>query len=229
VASKIKNIELLYSVFGENAKHILNKLDKEKINISQRSSNFVLKVSNLISNYVDFIHTGDFSSVNNKTINTIQQEYNEWFNYNKINYSNITNSNQGTILFDYRENDIGYYWVNLNTHYSVDMMFNMNNCGRVGVTQNLVLLREQKNTKENLMHVLIVISNDNFIVQIKGVENSKPNNFYEHIFDFLLKYEPINGFKGIFNPKNDFSLLDLKSEDVDELKKVKPHLFQKII
>jgi hypothetical protein len=229
MASKIKNIELLYSVFGDNTKHILDKLENENINISHRSSNFVLKIANLISNYVDFIYNGDYSFVNDKPIETIQLEYDEWFNFNKSQYSNMKNSNDGVLLFDYRVDNVGYYWTNLKTHYSVDMMFNMNNCGRVGIRQSLILLKEQKDTGENLMHASVVISDDDFIVQIKGVENSKPNNFYVHIFDFLLKYEPINGFKGIFNPKNDFSLLDLKSEDVDELKKVKPHLFQKII
>jgi hypothetical protein len=79
------------------------------------------------------------------------------------------------------------------------------------------------------MYVVIVIDKNNYIIQIKGVENTKPLNYYDYILDFFIKYEPIDGFKGVFNTTNDFSLLDLTLSDKEKLKLVKPHLFKLVI
>jgi hypothetical protein len=229
MASRIKNIELLNDLFGQDAKHIIDKIEKENINISGRSTNFMLNISNLILNYVDFIHNGDFSVIDYKSIDEIEKEYDNWFVTNKLNHSKVTDSNNGKILFDYRKNGVGYYWFDLQTHRSFEMMFKMNNCGRVGINRNLIVLKEDKLNNESFMYVVIVIDKNNYIIQIKGVENTKPLNYYDYILDFFIKYEPIDGFKGVFNTTNDFSLLDLTLSDKDKLKLVKPHLFKLVI
>lgn len=228
MASKIKNIELIQNLFGDETKFILDKFEKEKINISQRSSNFTLKMANLICNYVDFIYYGDFSVLNNKSIFEIENEYNDWYKLSKSKYSSLNYVENGLILYDYRKNGKGFYWIDLQTHYSSEMMFNMNNCGRVGATRTLIILVENKENGENLMHVLIVIDKDHNIIQIKGVENTKPINFYDYILDFFIKHNPIIGFKGVFNTSLDFSLLDFNDEDKHKIKLVKPHLFNLI-
>lgn len=222
MATKIKNIELLYNVFGDDARLIIDKLEKENIKITNRSGNFMLDISNLLFNYIDFIHGGNKTVIEDKTITEIKSEYEEWvcnFNYSK--YDKLINEN---IIFDYRVNGVGFYWVDLKSHFSCDMMFNMENCGRVGVNQNIIILKEQKENGENIMQVAISISKDHYIVQIKGKKNIKPTKYYDYIFDFFLKYEPIIGFKQVFKPEEDFTVSDLTKEDNEKLRLVKPHL-----
>jgi hypothetical protein len=229
MASKIRNIQLLENIFGERTKYILTKFENEKIKLTNRSSNFVTNLSNTIFNYVDFIHKGDMSVIENKSINEIQSEYNEWFESNKSTYLLLNKPKNEHIIFDYRINNIGYYWVDLKSNHSSEMVFNMENCGRVGVNQNILVLREQKESGENLMQVAISISKDFYILQIKGREDKKPLSHYSQILDFLLRYEPINGFKWVYNPENDFKISDLNNEDKSKLKTTKPHLFGKFI
>lgn len=214
MASKIRHIELLQKIYGEGAEYILNKLENENINIAGRSNHFVLQMGDMLLNYVDFIHSGDLSVLETKTISEIKKEYTDWCNLKPIQ------PEDEVLLIDYD----GYSWVDLKKHRSSNMMFKMDNCGRVGVENGLIVLKEGE-----LMHVVIVMSNDNFITQIKGVQNTKPIQFYNHILDFLIKYEPIVGFKGVYNSRNDFSLLDLSVEDREKLKSVKPHLFKLLI
>lgn len=229
MASKIKNIELLKNVFGDTSDYILKKLESEKINISQRSSNFTLRLANLICNYVDFVYNGYFTSIDGKSMPDIESEYNQWFEQQRKGSTVYQNSEDGKNIFDYRKNNMGFYWVDLETHFSSEMMFKMNNCGGVGVNRRLIVLKENTEKNENLMLVVIVMDRSNFIYQIKGVENTKPLNFYTQIFDFFLNYNPILGFKGFFNKIDDFSLNDLTLVDKEKLKKLKPHLFNTLI
>lgn len=227
MASKSKNIEYLSNVFGDRLDVILNVLDKENINITNRSTNFVFNIANLVFNYVDFIYNGDISVIENKTFDEIKNEYDEWFLRNNKKPLQITNNLE--IIYDYRKNDLGYFWVNLHSNFSSEMMFNMENCGRVGVNQNLILLIEQTNDNQLDMHVVIVINKDKQILQVKGKNNTKPTKFYDQIFDFFMKYESIMGFKLINSPENDFTKLDLTREDCQKLKLIKPHLFDKVM
>ncbi len=226
MASKIKNLEILNNVFGDGIQTILNLLERENIKISKRSTNFVLNISNLIFNYIDFVHNGNVSIVKNKTLAEIENEYSHWYSSNK---NNFVIDDKLDILYDYRENDVGYFWANLHTHCSSEMMFNMGNCGRVGVNQNLIVLIEQLINGTFEMRAAIVMSNDHYITQIKGKSNEKPVTYYTQIFDFFLKYEPILGFKRIFKPENDFTISDLNIRDSQKLKSIKPHLFNKFI
>lgn len=226
MASKIKNLKLLENLFGDRLDVILNFLEKENVKIKNRSTNFVSNISNLIFNYIDFIHNGDCSIIKDKSIAEIEKEYSEWFLLNK---SARTIPKDLNVIYDYRKNNLGYFWVNLNSHYSSEMMFNMDNCGRVGANQNLILLIEQLVNNQFEMCVAVVISKDGYIIQIKGKNNTKPTLFYSQIFDFFLKYEPILGFKRIFKPENDFTTFDLNKDDIEKLRLVKPHLFDKFL
>jgi hypothetical protein len=229
MASKVKNVELLRGIFGDRTDYILNKIEKDKIKITNRSSNFVINLSNLLFNYIDFIHDGNPTVIENKNVEEIQYEYDKWIEEKKLTYSFFNKHENEEIIFDYRINDVGYYWVDLKSNHSSEMIFNMNNCGRVGVNQNIIVLREQKESGENLMRVAISISKDHHIFQIKGKGDGKPIQYYTQIFDLLLRYEPIVGFKRIYKPEDDFTINDLKDEDVQKLKLVKPHLFNKFI
>jgi hypothetical protein len=230
MASKIKNIESLINVFGEeDTVHILKKLEESKINITNRSGLFITNVSNLILNYSDYLHNGDRSKLENKTMDEIKKEYDDWEREQKSKYSTFDKPKDKKILYDYRKNGIGRYWIDLESNRDPEMIFNMDNCGRVGINQRIIILREQKESGENLMQVAISISKGHYIHQIKGRREGKPTAFYNEIFDFLLRYEPIVGFKRVFKPEDDFKVFDLNNEDREKLKLVKPHLFGDII
>jgi hypothetical protein len=229
MASKIKNVELLTQVFGHQSIQILQKLENDEIKLKNKSSKFVMDLANTILNYVDFIYGGNISVIENKSVIEIQKEYSEWVINNKNVNTTLKNLKEEHIIFDYRINDVGYYWVDLETNYSSKMMFDMNNCGRVGTKQNLMVLKNKKNINEVTKCVAIVISDDHYIIQIKGNGNSKPLNFYNYIFDFLINYNPILGFRLVFKPEDDFTKFDLTQEDITSLKLKKPHLFNKFI
>jgi len=115
MASKIRNIEAIYDNFGEKANIILNKITTDGIKISDKSTSFVLNIGSNILNYIDFIHNGDVSTIEHKSINEIQQEYLEWFNVTKTNFKYNNYIELSDVLFDYRVNGIGHYWVDLKT------------------------------------------------------------------------------------------------------------------
>jgi len=224
MASKIRNIESIYNVFGDKSNIIINKIEIENIKIKNKSTSFVLDIGNSILNYIDFMNNGDLSIIKNKSLNEIRFEYSEWFNHTKINFKFNNYLEQSDILFDYRTDGIGHYWVDLKKSYSSDMMFRMGNCGRVSHNNNLIVLREQTSNGDNFMHVAVVIGKG-IIHQIKGPNNTKPLNKYEFIFDFLMRFEPINGFKKVFQPEFDFSIKDLKKDDLIRFKLKNPHIF----
>jgi hypothetical protein len=224
MASKIRNIQSIYDNFGDRSNIIINKIESENIKIKNKTTSFVLGIGKSILNYIDFMNDGDSSVVKNKSLTEIQFEYLKWFNHTKTNFNFNNYVEQSDILFDYRIDGVGHYWVDLKSCYSSDMMFRMDNCGRIIDGNNLIVLREQTNDGNNFMHVAVVISGDN-IHQIKGPNNTKPLNKYEFIFDFLMRFEPINGFKKVFKPEFDFSIKDLKKDDLEGLKLKKPHIF----
>jgi hypothetical protein len=225
MASRKRNIEVLYNNFGESANIILNKLESDNIKFTDKSHAFMYEIGNTILNYIDFMNEGNSDVIENKTISEIQDEYLEWLTLTKTNFKFNEYTEYSDILLDYRVGSVGHYWVDLKSSASSDMMFRMNNCGRVGGA-NLILLREQTNDGNNFIHVAIVIGSGT-IYQIKGPNNSKPLNKYDYIFDFLMKYDPIYEFKKVFQPEFDFSITDLKKDDLESFKLKNPHIFKK--
>jgi hypothetical protein len=56
--------------------------------------------------------------------------------------------------------------------------------------------------------------------------NSKPDSmYYEYIFDFLMNYDKIKGFRFLSNKKNDFLPTDLSIDKLNLLKLKRPELF----
>jgi hypothetical protein len=143
-------------------------------------------------------------------------------------------ANAGVVISDIREDETpetdvfikypnGWYWINLNTHYSADESKNMGHCGR-DAGKILFSLRDDKKQSH------ITASYDpktNSIYQIKGKANSKPKNtYYPYIVDMILntKY-PVDMIKtGSYKPQNDFSLTDLPEAEMRGIYEKKPSL-----
>jgi hypothetical protein len=153
----------------------------------------------------------------------------EQYKLNKEKFTTFNYIETNEVIIDYRKNELGYYWVDLNCYYSAEMLFRLNNCGRVNSYQNFLELREYDDTNFNNSKVAIVISSDGFINQIRGDYNMKPDMIYRNfIYDLFLNYKKLKGFNFLFGKEIDFTHLDLTKEQLCNLKRIRPELFSLI-
>lgn len=226
MASVIRNIEAIKKFFGDDYQIVVDKLLIENVSLSRRSTKFVNELIYPIANWVDHLNNGDINSISGKTISEITNEFNQWFHEYRMRFNTKDYIEKNQIIFDYRKNGHGCYWIDHNSHYDLDMMIRMENCGRVNYGDTLIELREQT-TDSNLSHVVIVMNRKGVIFQIKGKSNEKPQKtHYPYIFDFLLKYNPITKITTQFIPENDLKLYDFSKNELDILGREKPHLFE---
>ena len=109
------------------------------------------------------------------------------------------------------------------------MLFRVNNCARINSYQNILELREHTIDDYNFSRVLIAITKDGYINQIRGEDNRRADLRYrEYIFDLFLNYKIISGFKFLFGKESDFTHMDLTKEQLSNLKSVRPELFRLI-
>lgn len=225
MASIVKNIEYIKKHFDTHSEFIIKKIEESNISISGKSTEFVSKIAYPLANYIDFVNNGTYTNLDSLSANDIIVLYNEWIigMNSKFTTTNYIETNE--IIFDYRVNGAGYYWVDLKSFYSSEMLFRLKNCGRVNSYQNFLELREST-YNSNDSRLFIVINNDGIINQIKGYMNSKPDSmYYEYIFDFLMNYDKIKGFRFLSNKKNDFLPTDLSIDKLNLLKLKRPELF----
>lgn len=225
MASVVKNIEYIKKHFDTHSEFIIKKIEQSNISISRKSTEFVSKIAYPLSNYIDFVNNGTYTNLDKLSANDIIVLYNQWVMdiSSKFSTTNYVETNE--ILFDYRVNGIGYYWVDLKSFYSWEMVFRLKNCGRVNSYQNFLELREYDNLK-NYSRVVVVLNKSGRINQIRGYENEKPEKKYEkYIFDLFLNYKEIKGFNFLFNTSNDFTQFDIEKENLNILKEKRPELF----
>jgi hypothetical protein len=227
MASVIKNLEYIKHHFNDHSDFILEKIDKEKISISQKSTKFVSEIAYVISNYSDFINGGTYSGMMEITISEMKNIYNQWFDSMSKNYPEKDYIEKNDILFDYRINGVGFYWVDLKSHYSHEMAVRLNNCGRVNTYQNLIELREYDQFGLNFSRVFVVIDKNGVINQIRGYNNTKPEKkYFNLIYNFFMEYHKINGFNFLAGKNNDLTLYDLPADKIEYLKEKRPDLFK---
>lgn len=227
MASTTKNILAIKKLFGNEYLFVVKKLEEENIKIKNRSTQFINQIINPIANWIDYIGNGDIKLIEKKSVEELTREYNEWFHTFKENYTTKNYIEKNQIVFDYRINNSGFYWVNLNKNHDAEMIIRLDNCGRVNHNQFFIELRENVGDF-NFSRVAIVINKQGTIFQIKGKSNKTPEKqYHKYIFDFLLNYEPITNITFQFQPENDFKLSDLNEEQHYLLKKHKPQLFNK--
>ena len=226
MASIIKNIEYIKKHFDVHFEFVINKINEDGISLSGKSSEYVSKIVYPIVNYIDFVNNGDTDNLKNLSINEITNLYYKWIDVNKNKFITKNYIENHKIILDYRIDNTGFYWVDLNCYYSAEILFRLNNCGRVNSYQNFLELREYDLYGYNFSRVFVVIDSNGKINQIKGYKNTKPNKIYsKYIFDLFMNYDKISGFKFIFGKQNDFTLNDLNKNEINLLKSKKPELF----
>jgi hypothetical protein len=224
--SNTRSIKFIKEDFDEHSKFIINKINEESISLGRISNKELNQLIYPIVNLIDFKFNGDYSQIIDKTINDIHLMYSDWYKVVGHTFTTFNYIENNNIIFDYRINGIGYYWVDLNCYYSSEMLFRLHNCARVNSYQNFLELREYTNDGYNHSRVVIVIDKSGFINQIKGDYDIKPNMIYkDYIYDLFLNYKELCGFKFMFKNTTNFTLKDLSSDELNNLKKIRPELF----
>jgi hypothetical protein len=229
MASDITNIKWIEAHFDKHAKFLISKIRESNISLSKKSTRNVSDLVYPIANLIDFEFNGDSKFLSNKTIDEIHLLYSEWYMLYKKTFTTFNYIETNEVIIDYRKNELGYYWVDLNCYYSAEMLFRLNNCGRVNSYQNFLELREYDDTNFNNSKVAIVINNDGFINQIRGDYNMKPDMIYKNfIYDLFLNYKKLKGFNFLSGKEIDFTHLDLTKDQLYNLKIIRPELFSLI-
>lgn len=226
MASIVKNIDYIKTHFDTHSDFVIKKIKESNISLSGKSSEYVSKIVYPIVNYIDFVNAGVTDGLELLSIMDITNLYEKWFNETLIKFNTKNYIETNKILIDYRINNIGFYWVDLEAYYSSDMMFRMNNCGRVNSYQTFLELREHDNSKYNHSRVFVVLNKDGYVNQIRGINNIKPNVIYkDYIYDLFLNYTELKGFKFLFTKETDFTHMDLDKDQLLNLRNLKPDLF----
>lgn len=187
-----------------------------------------------LTTIMDWVRTGLNGNVKpyqNFTYDQLVQSAKKWHDELGVGNGEINYVEENEILLDYRDEGIGFYWVNLNTNTSDEECDRMGHCGRTSSDNTIYSLREVKRFNEkytiNKSHLTAAIGNrDGIVYQMKGPKNSKPQEkYYPYIIDLLLKNEDIKGFGSEYNSSDDFSLGDLPEDKIKEIYSQKPILF----
>lgn len=188
-SSRLHQLKIVDSILGDTIGSILlSKIEIDYGNGIKKHSDSTLKcIVYDVANYVEMVLNSDWSILNKTTIQTIQQLWGEYITEYCNSYSPHNYIETNKILLDNRIGDIGYYWVELNTYHSIEMIARMGNCGRCNYDNTLIELRE--NTKDsNNSHVVIVYNKASGLIrQIKGRDNTLPSTIHwDEIFNFYM-------------------------------------------
>jgi len=223
--SNKRSISFIEKHFDKHFEFIVNKINESKISLGRFSDKALNELIYPIVHLIDFEFNGDSTFLLNKTIDEIHTMYLDWYKIHEKKFTTFNYLETNKIILDYRKNGFGYYWVDLNCYYSYEMLFRLHNCARVNSYQNFLELREYTNDGYNHSRVVVVTWSD-FINQIKGDYNKKPDIIYkEYIYDLFLNYKELKGFKIFFKNDTNFTHMDLNDTELSNLKRTRPEFF----
>ena len=188
-SSRLHQLKIVDSILGDTISSILlSKIEIDYGNDIKKHSDFTLRnIVYDVANYVEMVLNSDWSILNKTTIQTIQRLWGEYITEYCNSYSPHNYIETNKILLDSRIDNIGYYWVELNTYHSIEMIARMRNCGRCNYDNTLIELRE--NTKDsNNSHVVIVYNKSSGLIrQVKGIDNTMPSTIHwDEILNFYM-------------------------------------------
>jgi len=207
-SSRLHQLKIIDSIVGNKIGSILlDKIELDYGNVIKKHSDFTLRcITYGVANYIDNILDSNWSILNTSTIQEIQKMWDDYIPNYCNNYSSKNYIETNTILLDSRINGLGYYWVNLERHYSIEMIARMGNCGRCNYEDTLIELR--KNTPHlNDSHIAIVYNKfTGLIRQIKGKGEMIPSKIYwDEIYNFFMNAPyTINGYLPQWKKELDF-------------------------
>lgn len=225
IAIKEKSVK---TILGNDIGQIVfNKIHTETGSLRKMSDKRVKEIAYTVSNYIEAVHSSDYSFLNNKTIKEIEDLWGSWIHEYKINYTTKDYIERNKILLDRRTDGFGFYWVDLEKEFCVESLIRRDDCGRANYGDTIIELREQTDS-ENLTWVAIVYNKiSNNIRQIKGRNNQKPDKeYWSQISDFMLNGDyPINTYVPQFKSENDLKMIDFDIVTRNRIKNKHPNLF----
>ena len=211
----MKLVKDITKIIGPKLASIL--IDKIKCDIQNYErvpEKNIHKIVYSICNYIDSNKDLSYENLKYFDLNEINSLWINFLNEYKKDFNPSTYVENNKILFDYRTNGLGYYWVDLEKLFCIDSMIRMKDCGRVNYGNTTFELRETTENK-SLSHVIIVYNLEKkLILQIKGQSSKLPNKkYWDLIYRFLLEFpEEINGYSPTFKPETDFKIQYLPTE-----------------
>lgn len=192
-----------------------------------------------IMDWVNVALNGDFKPYKNTDYVEILRAAQQWHKDLQESGGNINYVEENDIIIDFRQPDgQGFYWADLNTNSCSEEAERMGHCGTTGARSNLYSLRKvtRMNSTQMLNKSILTaaINSDGMITQLKGPKNSKPKEEYHKYIEALLLYKEdednlVNGFQSEYQSETDFSIADIKDDDI--LKKIieeNPNLLNQI-
>jgi len=188
-SSRLHQLKIVDSIVGaEIGNTLLSKIEIDYGNDIRKHSDFTLRnIVHDVSNYIEMGFNSDWNILNKNTIQEIQKLWGEYITNYRNNYSPHNYIETNAILLDNRVDGIGYYWVDLNTRYSIEMIARMGNCGRCNYGNTLIELRET--TKDSSKSHVVIVYNiaSGLIRQIKGKGDIIPSEeYWDEIFNFYI-------------------------------------------
>jgi hypothetical protein len=234
---------IIYRDLGKLTLFLLNKVCED----SKEKSITDFKDRSLYEGYRDdfitirdYLRVTNISSENFKKIKkmsfdeivTIAEDWHDSLSAGDGEISYIEN---GDILIDFRDaNELGFYWVNLNTNSSREESERMGHCGAAGYRETLISLRSYSPVSGypkltiNKSHVTGAIYNmgrpDSQLTQLKGPHNSMPKKEYEpYIYELYTHVVPstneqlFSSYDSSYQEMTDFSVADFSDENLKKI------------
>lgn len=187
-----------------------------------------------VRDYIRVGLNGNFSQIQNLTIMEMVEKAKEWHEEMGSGESEYNYQETHPIILDFRNDGIGYYWVDLEESSCSEESKRMGHCGASeGI---LFSLREVRKVGEDHTLNRSVLTgslgyDDGFMLQLKGPKNSKPKEEYHKFILPLLELQTedgpfIHGFGCEYNCHNDFQISDLTNEQIIDLLEKRPDLFE---
>lgn len=199
-----------------------------------KTGNAVGIFKNEISSIMDWFRVGLNGNIRqheNESFISLYQLSKEWHDSLGVGEGDINYNEENEVIRDYREDGIGFYWVNLETNNSPEECERMGHCGRTNYNNTIYSLRETKRLNPkytlNKSHLTAAVGNDGVLYQMKGPKNSKPQEKYHpYIIDLLLNDDDIQSFGSEYDSSSDFNLVDLTEEQIKKIYDQRPELFK---
>lgn len=204
--------KILYKILGEEIGDLIfSKLKNDISNIDNLSNKEMLKIVYPLCNLIDSNETFNYYKLNEINLSNIKSLWNDFLKEFKINYFKTRYIEKNKIILDYRQNEFGHYWVDLEKIFCVESMIRMEDCGRVNYGHTTLELREQTTTS-NVSHMIIVYETETGnIRQVKGKSSLKPDTSkWEYFYRFLIETNyKINEYVPTYKPETDLTIPQL--------------------
>lgn len=224
-SNKNKKIQNIEKVLGTKYSNLVYELIENEESVRLYG---LANVLNIIGNYTEIILKNAYNLLSDKKLDDIISEWNLYYESYKNSYSFNNYVEHNKIICDYRKDEIGFYWVDLETQFCMESMIGMEDCGRVNYGNTTLELREQTLNSTDSCMIIVYGIYDNNIRQVKGKCNSKPNRkYWDYFYKFLIDSDyKVNEYIPTYNPKNDLLVSDLDSIQQSSIYSKHPNLLK---